>query len=67
MSIDYEVDPRKIGQMVHGAPVVNPDGVEDFRSCYVVAAVGSAEGRRAIRADLDARGFTEIEDYCAVA
>jgi len=62
-----EVDPRKIGQQIHGVPVVRTDELGSYSECYVLAAVGSDRARADIRADLDARGFKEIHDYCAVA
>lgn len=62
-----DLDPRKIGQVVHGAPVVHPDMVADYEGCYFVAAVGSRKGREEIRDMLSAKGFKETEEFCAVA
>ena len=62
-----EVDPRKIGQHIHGVPVIRTEELNSYSECYVLAAVGSDRARADIRADLDARGFKEIHDYCAVA
>ncbi len=62
-----DLDPRKIGQMIHGAPVIHPAGIEDHAGEYVVAAVGSPDARAEIRAALYAAGFREPEDCCAVA
>ena len=62
-----DLDPRKIGQTVHGAPVIHQDAVGDYRSCFVLAAVGSSKGRNEIRARLKAEGFSEPEEFCAVA
>ncbi len=62
-----DVDPRKIGQSVHGAPVVAPERIAEFRGCYVVAAVAGAAARSEIRAALITAGRDEITDFCAVA
>lgn len=62
-----DLDPRKVGQVVHGAPVVEPGRVNEFRGCYAVAAVSGATARAEIRASLTAAGWTEIEEFCAVA
>lgn len=62
-----DFDPRKIGQMIHGAPVIHPSRVETLRGCYAVAAVGSADARQSIRAMLHDAGWTEPDDCCAVA
>jgi glycosyltransferase involved in cell wall biosynthesis len=62
-----DVDPRKIGQTIHGAPVVAPAAIADFRDAYFLAAVASEEARWQIRTDLSNAGLREIEDFCAVA
>ena len=62
-----DLDRRKIGQMIHGAPVVHPSAIGEYREAYVVAAVGSPEARAEIRASLRAESFREPEDCCAVA
>lgn len=62
-----DLDPRKIGQEIHGAPVIHPSDVDRYRRTYILAAVGSAEGRLEIRAALQDAGFREPEQCCAVA
>ncbi len=62
-----DLDPRKIGQIIHEAPVIHPSSVGQYRSAYVVAAVGSPEARAEIRAGLAAAGFREPQECCAVA
>ena len=59
-----EVDPRKIGQTVHGAPVVGMDAAGGYPGCVHVAAVGLPDARRRIRAAAAALG---IERLVAVA
>jgi glycosyltransferase involved in cell wall biosynthesis len=62
-----ELDPRKIGQTIHGAPVVHPSAIAEYRGMYVVAAVGSPEARADIRRELHGAGFREPDECCAVA
>ncbi|HUP18360.1 MAG TPA: glycosyltransferase family A protein [Gemmatimonadota bacterium] len=62
-----ELDPRKIGKRIHGAPVVSPDAIDGLRGAFCVAAVGQAGGREEIRAALSAAGWRELEEYVAVA
>jgi glycosyltransferase involved in cell wall biosynthesis len=62
-----DLDPRKIGETIHAAPVIHPSNVGQYRSAYVVAAVGSPEARAEIRAGLAAAGFREPQGCCAVA
>lgn len=62
-----DLDPRKIGQVTHGAPVVHPDRIDEFRGAFVLAAVAGGVARGEIRAALDAAGWREGEQYLAVA
>ncbi|MFC1640103.1 glycosyltransferase [Gemmatimonadota bacterium] len=62
-----DLDPRKIGQTIHGAPVIHADNVGEYRDCFVVAAIGSPKGRADLREHLRAEGFAEPEEFCAVA
>jgi glycosyltransferase involved in cell wall biosynthesis len=62
-----DLDPRKIGQTIDGAPVVHPSTIDNYRAAYVVAAVGQRDARTEIRATLRAAGFREPQDACAVA
>lgn len=62
-----ELDPRKIGQEIHGAPVIPPTAVHTYRDAYIVSAVGSANARAEVRLALHGVGFREPEEYCAVA
>ena len=61
-----DLDPRKIGQEIHGAPVLAPRGFEVLTrdsDPYVLAAVGSPGAREDIREGLNAMGLIEIDDY----
>jgi glycosyltransferase involved in cell wall biosynthesis len=62
-----DIDPRKIGQTVHGAPVVPPEAVDRFRGSFGVAAVGQEGARQEIRRAFDAAGWAEGRDFVAVA
>jgi glycosyltransferase involved in cell wall biosynthesis len=60
-----DIDPRKIGRVAQGAPIVDPSRLERGRFTVVVA-VGARGARALIREHLDAAGFVEGEDYvCA--
>jgi hypothetical protein len=62
-----EVDPRKIGQGIHGAPVLDtPEGLA-LRGFLHLAAVGQAGGREALRTILREGGLEELRDFVAVA
>ena len=61
-----DLDARKIGQEIHGAPVLDPAGFEGLLQNgdpYVLAAVGSPGARDKIRAALTALGLRDIHDY----
>jgi len=62
-----EVDPRKLGKRIHGAPVVPVERAADFPGALALGAVAGPEGRARVR-ELAARlGFTEGVDFVAVA
>ena len=62
-----EVDRRKFGRTVAGAPVVSYEEAERARGLPLIVAVGAAGARDLIRAELGRRGFEEIRDYRCVA
>lgn len=62
-----ELDPRKIGKTIHGAPVVPPERIATLRGAFCVAAVGQRGARQEIRAALEAAGWREMEEFVAVA
>jgi NADH/NAD ratio-sensing transcriptional regulator Rex len=62
----FDIDPRKIGQQIYGAPVRDAQDVIRHRDTYLLVAVGAAGARELIRGQLDRAGFSEPEDYrCA--
>lgn len=69
ISAFVDLDPRKIGQIIHGAPVLSPDELRARLSpaTYLLVAVGSPGARDEIRDELDAMGLPELIRYRAVA
>jgi hypothetical protein len=60
-----DIDPRKIGGVARGVPIVAPDALRRDEETVVVA-VGARGARDLIRADLERRGFVEGDDFvCA--
>jgi len=62
-----DVDPRKVGRLVHGRPVLHRGEVPGPRECFVLSAVGSHGAREDIAAFLEARGFVLGESWLPVA
>jgi glycosyltransferase involved in cell wall biosynthesis len=62
-----DVDPRKIGQTIHEAPVLSATQLGKPRAALIVAAVSGPVARAEIRATLGTLGFIELTDFVAVA
>ena len=62
-----EVNPRKLGARLHGAPVVTVDGAGELRGPLHLAAVGQPGARERIRAEAARLGLVEGVDFVAVA
>jgi glycosyltransferase involved in cell wall biosynthesis len=62
-----EVHPGRLGNRIHGAPVVPPETLTDLRRERVVASVAGAEARAKIRAALATMGFVELRDFVCTA
>lgn len=62
-----EVDPRKIGQDIHGAPVLDAVEGAAMRGVLHLAAVGQPGARDRIRGLLRDAGRIELEDFVAIA
>jgi FlaA1/EpsC-like NDP-sugar epimerase len=60
-----DIDPRKIGHVRRGVPVVDRRHVD--RDHTIVIAVGARGARDLVRADLMGRGFVEGTDFIAAA
>ncbi len=62
-----EVDRKKIGRTVRGAPVRSYEEAERARGLPLLVAVGAPGARALIRAELAKAKFRDIEDYRCVA
>lgn len=62
-----DVDPRKVGQTVHGVPVVAVEDAPGFAEALWVGAVAGEDGRRRVRELVAARGRRDLVDFVAVA
>ena len=62
-----DVDPRKVGQTIHGATVLPPEGIHSLTGAFCVASVGQKGARAEIRESLIEAGWREAEDFVAVA
>lgn len=60
-----EIDPKRIGRVCRGAPIVGREALEPLD--FVVVAVGARGARDLIRADLLARGYSEGSDFVCAA
>jgi GT2 family glycosyltransferase len=67
VALFVEVDRRKIGRTVRGAPVVGFEEVGRARGLPLLVAVGAPGARELIRAELARNGFEELRDYRCVA
>lgn len=61
-----EVSAKKIGNVIHGAPVVSPEALGAPEG-HLIAAVGAKGARAEIRAFLTARGWVEGRDFTCAA
>jgi hypothetical protein len=62
-----EVDPRKIGQRVHGAPVVGVGEARRFEPALHLGAVGQPGARERLRQEARRLGLVDGKDFFAVA
>ena len=62
-----DVDPRKIGQEIHGAPVLDMTGGKAIPGVLHLAAVGQPGARDTVRRALREAGLEEARDFVAVA
>ena len=62
-----EVDRRKIGQTIHGAPVLPVERAHDLGGALHLAAVGQPGARARIRAEAARLGIVDGRDLVAVA
>jgi len=62
-----EVDPRKLGKRIHGAPVVPVERAAGFPGALALGAVAGPEGRERVRDLAAGLGLVEGKDFVAVA
>ncbi len=62
-----EVDPRKVGQVIHGAPVHDATAASTLRDALHLGAVARSAGRSAVRSAAAENGLSEGVDFVAVA
>jgi glycosyltransferase involved in cell wall biosynthesis len=67
VALFVEVDRKKIGRTLRGAPVISFEEVERARGLPLLVAVGAPGARDLIRTELSRRGFEELRDYHCVA
>lgn len=62
-----DIDPRKTGRIIRGAPVIRPEELREYADAYIVAAVSSQKARELIRARLREMGRAEVADFVCAA
>ena len=61
-----DVDPRKIGNLRRGVPVIGCEDLKNYLGCPVVSCVGNRGARALIREELARQGYTEGLNYWCV-
>ncbi len=67
VALFVEVDRKKIGRTVRGAPVISYEEVGRVRGLPLLVAVGAPGARHLIRAELERAGFREPDEFRCVA
>jgi GT2 family glycosyltransferase len=67
VALFLEVDPRKVGRTVRGAPVLGYAEAGRARGLPLLVAVGASGARPLIRAELEKQGFEELRDFWCVS
>lgn len=62
-----DIDPRKIGQTVHGLPVIAPAALPERERAFVLSYVANRGARDWIRAELQRQGRAEGRDFLLCA
>jgi glycosyltransferase involved in cell wall biosynthesis len=62
-----EVHPGRLGNVIHGAPVIPPAELTRIERRFVVVSVAGATARAEIRAALGGMGFQEARDFICAA
>ena len=58
-----DLHPRKIGETIHGCPVIAPDALPSPGESFTVIADGAPGAREEIRAWFVDRHYVELEDF----
>ncbi|MFW5894086.1 MAG: glycosyltransferase family 2 protein, partial [Verrucomicrobiota bacterium] len=61
-----DLDPRSIGQVIHGRPVLSSENMPPPEQAFVVSYVGKRGARDGIRARLNQAGYQE-QKHCIMA
>jgi hypothetical protein len=67
LSAIVEINPRQIGQIIHGAPVVSPADLPARGGDPLVVSVAGSNARHLIRAELSRMHYREGPDYVCAA
>lgn len=62
-----ELHPRRLGNRIHGAPVIPPEALAQLPRGPLIASVSGAGPREEIRAALRSMGFEELRDFVCTA
>ncbi len=62
-----EVHPGRVGQRIHGAPVISPAALAAVKGCRVIVSVAGVAAREEIRGLLRALGLVETVDFVCAA
>jgi len=62
-----ELHKGRLGQRIHGAPVIPPEALDEMVKAPLLASVAGITARTLIRDFLRARGYQEQRDYVCVA
>jgi len=62
-----ELHPRRIGNRIHGAPVIEPEALRSLPRQPLVVSVAGARPRGLIRAQLQRLGYSEARDFVCAA
>lgn len=62
-----DINPRKIGKVIHGVPVIAPEELPQAGEAFTVVAVGAPGAREDIREWFGERGYREQSDYLFLA
>jgi len=67
LALMVDVDPGRIGNTIHGAPVISFDALPSVTRRPIVVSVAGEKPRRQIREALTEMGFRELTDFVCAA